>query len=119
MTMNKADEWLTGKEAAEVLKLTVRSIEKHRAAGRLPFWKSETGSVRYRRSHVEALLKPSALKATVTAPKAGKRRAGATTPRSFPPRSRALSARRSSPREDRDRVRSRQGPPLCRDSPPR
>jgi excisionase family DNA binding protein len=55
---NKADEWLTGKEAAEVLKLTVRSIEKHRAAGRLPFWKSDTGSVRYRRQHVEALLKP-------------------------------------------------------------
>jgi excisionase family DNA binding protein len=55
---NKADEWLTGKEAAEVLKLTVRSIEKHRAAGRLPFWKSDTGSVRYRRPHVEALLKP-------------------------------------------------------------
>jgi excisionase family DNA binding protein len=55
---NKADEWLTGKEAAEVLKLTVRSIEKHRAAGRLPFWKSDTGSMRYRRQHVEALLKP-------------------------------------------------------------
>jgi excisionase family DNA binding protein len=54
----KADEWLTGKEAAEVLKLTVRSIEKHRAAGSLPFWKSDTGSVRYRRHHVEALLKP-------------------------------------------------------------
>jgi excisionase family DNA binding protein len=59
MKNEKADEWLTGKEAAEVLKLTVRSIEKHRAAGRLPFWKSATGSVRYRRQHVEALLKPA------------------------------------------------------------
>jgi hypothetical protein len=56
----KADEWLTGKEAGELLKLTVRSIEKHRAAGRLPFHKSDTGSVRYRRCHVEALLKPGA-----------------------------------------------------------
>jgi excisionase family DNA binding protein len=55
---NKADEWLTGKEAAALLKLTVRSIEKHRAKGRLPFHKSDTGSVRYRRCHVEALLKP-------------------------------------------------------------
>jgi excisionase family DNA binding protein len=56
---NKADEWLTGKEAAAVLKLTVRTIEKIRAAGRLPYWKSDTGSVRYRRQHVEALLKPA------------------------------------------------------------
>jgi excisionase family DNA binding protein len=64
MTNTKADEWLTGKEAAEVLKLTVRSIEKHRAAGRLPFWKSDTGSVRYRRPHVEALLKPGTPTAT-------------------------------------------------------
>jgi excisionase family DNA binding protein len=55
---NKADEWLTGREAAELLKLTVRSIENHRAAGRLPFMKTATGSVRYRRQHVEALLKP-------------------------------------------------------------
>jgi hypothetical protein len=55
--MNK-DEWLTGKEAAELIKLTVRSLENYRAKGRLPFMKTETGSVRYRRSHVEALLKP-------------------------------------------------------------
>jgi excisionase family DNA binding protein len=58
MKNEKADEWLTGKEAAELLKLTVRSIENHRAAGRLPFMKTATGSVRYRRQHVEALLKP-------------------------------------------------------------
>lgn len=55
-----ADEWLTGREAAELLKLTVRSIENHRAAGRLPFHKSATGSVRYRRGDVEALLSPAA-----------------------------------------------------------
>ena len=65
MTTNRADEWLTGKEAAAVLKLTVRTIEKIRTAGRLPYWKSDTGSVRYRRQHVEALLKPAAV-ATVT-----------------------------------------------------
>jgi Helix-turn-helix domain len=58
MTNEKVDEWLTGKEAASHLRLTVRSIENHRAAGRLPFMKTETGSVRYRRQHVEALLKP-------------------------------------------------------------
>jgi excisionase family DNA binding protein len=60
MTNEKVDEWLTGKEAASLLNLTVRSIENHRAAGRLPFMKTETGSVRYRRQHVEALLKPGA-----------------------------------------------------------
>jgi excisionase family DNA binding protein len=60
MTNEKVDEWLTGKEAASLLKLTVRSIENHRAAGRLPFMKTDTGSVRYRRQHVEALLKPGA-----------------------------------------------------------
>jgi excisionase family DNA binding protein len=43
-------------EAAAILGISERQVGRHRASGKLPFTKSDDGSVRLHRSHVERLV---------------------------------------------------------------
>jgi excisionase family DNA binding protein len=52
----KAPEFLSTREAADLLRVTERSILNFRKKGRLPFAKMESGAVRFRREHVLALM---------------------------------------------------------------
>jgi excisionase family DNA binding protein len=52
----KAAEFLSTREAADLLRVTERSILNFRKRGRLPFAKMESGAVRFRREHVLALM---------------------------------------------------------------
>jgi excisionase family DNA binding protein len=54
----KAPEFLSTREAADLLRVTERSILNFRQRGRLPFMKMESGAVRFRREHVLALMEP-------------------------------------------------------------
>jgi excisionase family DNA binding protein len=60
----KAPDFLTTREAAELLRVTERTILNFRKAGKLPYQKLGS-NVRFRRENVIALMGP----ATVTAPK--------------------------------------------------
>jgi excisionase family DNA binding protein len=62
----KAAEFLSTREAAELIRVTERSILNYRQRGRLPFMKMDSGAVRFRREHVLALMKDQP---AVTAPK--------------------------------------------------
>jgi excisionase family DNA binding protein len=52
----KAPEFLSTREAADLLRVTERSILNFRKRGRLPFAKLDSGAVRFRREHVLALM---------------------------------------------------------------
>jgi excisionase family DNA binding protein len=52
----KAAEFLSTREAADLLRVTERSILNFRQRGRLPFMKMDSGAVRFRREHVLALM---------------------------------------------------------------
>jgi excisionase family DNA binding protein len=54
-----AEEWLTMDEAAAYLKVSKPSLYRFCAEGRLPFFKlAGTGSRRFRRADLDALLEP-------------------------------------------------------------
>jgi excisionase family DNA binding protein len=53
----KAPEFLSTREAAELIRVNERSILNYRKTGRLPFAKLDSGAVRFRREHVLALMK--------------------------------------------------------------
>jgi excisionase family DNA binding protein len=55
----KAPEFLSTREAADLLRVTERSILNFRQRGRLPFMKMDSGAVRFRREHVLALMEPA------------------------------------------------------------
>ena len=57
----ESEAFLTREQAAELLGLSVRSVDRLRALGRLPAVQYlRRGRVRYRRDDVEALLEPEA-----------------------------------------------------------
>jgi excisionase family DNA binding protein len=57
----ESETFLTREEAAELLGVSVRSVDRLRARGRLPAVQYlRRGRVRYRRDDVEALLEPEA-----------------------------------------------------------
>ena len=52
----KAPEFLSTREAADLLRVTERSILNFRKRGCLPFMKLDSGAVRFRRDHLLALM---------------------------------------------------------------
>jgi excisionase family DNA binding protein len=52
-------EYLTQREAADLLRVSERQISRYRASGKLAFLKLGTGSIRFHRAHVESLLSPA------------------------------------------------------------
>jgi excisionase family DNA binding protein len=48
--------FLTTREAADLLKVSEKTIQRARSSGKLPFQKLGVNGVRFRREHVEALL---------------------------------------------------------------
>jgi excisionase family DNA binding protein len=56
MTVETADEILTKREAANVLRISVRTADEWMRKGILPFVKMPTGAVRFRRSHMLGLM---------------------------------------------------------------
>jgi excisionase family DNA binding protein len=59
----KAPEFLSVREAAELLRVAKRTITNWRRSGRLPFATLDGGRIRIRRAHALALLAPVALPA--------------------------------------------------------
>jgi excisionase family DNA binding protein len=51
-----ADEILNKKEAANALRISVRTADEWMKKGILPFIKMPTGAVRFRRSHILGLM---------------------------------------------------------------
>lgn len=62
-TISHSDEFITRAEAAQILNLSVRAIDKFIAKGKLTAYKMGGWSVRIRRSDVLALIKPIEVKA--------------------------------------------------------
>jgi excisionase family DNA binding protein len=54
----KAAEFLSTREAADLLRVTERSILNFRKSGRLAFMKMDSGAVRFRRENALALMEP-------------------------------------------------------------
>ena len=50
-------DFLNQREAADLLRVSERTIKRYRASGELPFLKVGNG-VRFRREHLERLMKP-------------------------------------------------------------
>jgi excisionase family DNA binding protein len=51
-------DYLTPREAADLLRVSERTISRYRVRGELPFQKLGSNGVRFRREHVERLLSP-------------------------------------------------------------
>jgi excisionase family DNA binding protein len=56
MSLEAKDEILNKKEAAKVLRISVRTADEWMKKGILPFIKMPTGAVRFRRSHLLGLM---------------------------------------------------------------
>lgn len=58
--MVKTEQWLTAEQAAERLNVSVRSIRKYRATGRLPAYKlAGERALRFRVEDVDGMMEPA------------------------------------------------------------